>query len=87
VPVDQFETVQRRMRALAVQVLNDTASGQGVRTEYVDTQSRATHLEATAARIREFLKQAQDVDGESRPVGTGYDLARTSFGTESTCRW
>ena len=62
VPVDQFETAQRRMRALAVQVLNDTASGQDVSTEYVDTQSRVTNLEATAARIREFLKQAKDVN-------------------------
>jgi len=61
VPVDQFETTQRRMRALAVQVLNDTASGQDVSTEFVDVQSRVTNLEATAARIREFLKQAKDV--------------------------
>ena len=61
VPVDQFETAQRRMRALAVQVLNDTASGQDVSTEFVDVQSRVTNLEATAARIREFLKQAKDV--------------------------
>jgi hypothetical protein len=62
VPVNQFETAQRRMRALAVQVLNDTASGQDVSTEYVDTQSRVANLEATAARIREFLKQAKDVN-------------------------
>ena len=61
VPVDQFETAQRRMRALAVQVLNDTASGQDVSTEFTDVQSRVTNLEATAARIREFLKQAKDV--------------------------
>ncbi len=61
VPVDQFETAQRRMRALAVQVLNDTASGQDVSTEFTDVQSRVVNLEATAARIREFLKQAKDV--------------------------
>lgn len=30
--------------------------------EYVDLQSRVTNLEATAARIREFLKQATDVE-------------------------
>ena len=62
VPVDQFETTQRRMRALAVQVLNDTASGQDVSTEFTDVQSRVTNLEATAARIREFLTQAKDVN-------------------------
>jgi hypothetical protein len=62
VPVDQFEAVQRALRALAVSVLNDTASGQDVSDEYVDLQSRLTNLEATAARIREFLAQAKDVE-------------------------
>ena len=62
VPVDQFEAVQRRLRGLAVQVVSDTASGQDVSEEYVDLQSRVTNLEATAARIREFLKQAADVE-------------------------
>jgi hypothetical protein len=62
VPVDQFEVAQRQLRALAVQVLNDTASGQDVSDEYVDLQSRLTNLEATAARIREFLKDAKNVD-------------------------
>ncbi len=61
VPVDQFETAQRRLRALAIQVFNDTASGQDVSDEYVDLQSRLTNLEATAARIREFLQQAKTV--------------------------
>ena len=62
VPVDQFEAVQRQLRALAVTVLSDTASGQDVSEEFVDLQSRLTNLEATAARIREFLNQAQTVD-------------------------
>ena len=62
VPVDQFEVAQRRLRALAIQVLNETASGQDVSDEYVDVQSRVVNLEATAARIREFLKQAKDVN-------------------------
>jgi len=62
VPVDQFETAMRRMHGLAVQVLDENASGQDVTTEFVDLQSRMTNLEATAARIREFLKQAKDVD-------------------------
>ncbi len=62
VPVDQFEVAQRRLRGLAAQVLNDTASGQDVSSEYVDVQSRVANLEATAARIREFLKQAKDVN-------------------------
>ncbi|MGH2591881.1 MAG: DUF4349 domain-containing protein [Anaerolineae bacterium] len=62
VPVDQFEAAQRQLRALAVTVLSDTASGQDVSEEFVDLQSRLTNLEATAARIREFLNQATTVD-------------------------
>jgi hypothetical protein len=62
VPSDQFESVQRQLRAIALQVLNDTASGQDVSDEYVDLQSRVTNLEATAARIREFLSQAKDAE-------------------------
>ncbi len=62
VPVDQFEVVQRQLRAIALKVLSETASGRDVTDEYVDLQSRLTNLEATAARIREFLKQAQTVE-------------------------
>jgi len=42
-------------------VQNDIASGQDVSQEYVDLQSRLTNLEATAARIREFLDKATKV--------------------------
>ncbi len=62
VPSDQFEAVQRQLRALAVKVQSDTSSGQDVSDEYVDLQSRLTNLEATAARIRELLKDTKDVD-------------------------
>lgn len=62
VPSDQFEAVQRQLRALAVEVQNDTSSGQDVSDEFVDLQARLTNLEATAARIRELLKDAKDVD-------------------------
>jgi hypothetical protein len=62
VPVDQFEVAQRRLRGLAVEVQNDTASGQDVSDEFVDLQSRLNNQEATAARIREFLKDAKTVE-------------------------
>jgi hypothetical protein len=61
VPSDQFEVAQRRLRGLALEVQNDIASGQDVSQEYVDLQSRLTNLEATAARIREFLAKATKV--------------------------
>ena len=62
VPVDQFEVAQRRLRGLALEVQNDTASGQDVSDEFVDLQSRLNNQEATAARIREFLKDAKTVE-------------------------
>lgn len=62
VPVDQFEIVQRQLRAIALKVLGETASGKDVTDEYVDLESRLANLEATAARVRDFLKQAQTVE-------------------------
>jgi uncharacterized coiled-coil protein SlyX len=66
VPVDEFETVQRAVRAVALRVTNDQATGVDVTEEYVDTQSRLTNLEATQARIREFLAQAKTVEESLR---------------------
>ncbi len=61
IPSDQFEVAQRRLRGLALEVQNDTASGQDVSQEYVDLQSRLTNLQATEARIRDFLDKATKV--------------------------
>lgn len=62
VPVDQFENALRRLRGLAVRVLEDTASGDDVTDQYVDLQSQLTNLEATRDRIKSFLDQAKNVD-------------------------
>ena len=62
VPSDQFEAVQRQLGTLAIEVLIDTSSGQDVSDEYVDLQSELTNLEATRARIREFLDKATTVE-------------------------
>lgn len=61
-PVDQFESALRRLRGLAVRVLDDTSSGEDVTSQYVDLQSELGNLEATRDRIRSFLDQAQNVD-------------------------
>jgi len=58
VPVDTFETALRRVRAVALKVEKETASGQDVTELYVDLESQVRNLEATADRIREFLKKA-----------------------------
>ena len=62
VPADQFENALRRLRGLAIRVLDDTASGQDVTDQYVDLQSQLTNLEATRDRIKSFLDQAKTVE-------------------------
>lgn len=66
VPVDRFETSMRRLRGVAVQVQDETASGQDVTDEYVDLDSRLDNLKATRDRIREFLDQAESVEESLR---------------------
>ncbi|MEK6751068.1 MAG: DUF4349 domain-containing protein [Chloroflexota bacterium] len=62
VPVQQFERTLSRLRGLAVQVLDETASGEDVTDQFVDLQSQLTNLEATRERIKSFLDQATSVD-------------------------
>ncbi len=62
IPVDQFERILTRLRALSVKVLDETASGEDVTNQFVDLQSQVTNLEATRDRIKSFLEQAQTVD-------------------------
>ncbi len=61
-PVDQFERALNRLRGLAVEVLDETASGEDVTDQYVDLQSQMTNLEATRDRIKTFLDDAKTVD-------------------------
>lgn len=62
VPVTQFERALNRMRNLALQVMDENASGEDVTDQYVDLQSQLVNLEATRDRIKSFLDQAQNVD-------------------------
>lgn len=62
VPVQQFERTLSRLRGLAVQVLDETASGEDVTDQFVDLQSQLTNLEATRERIKSFLADAKSVD-------------------------
>lgn len=62
VPVEEFEQVLTRLRRLAVRVVDETAAGDDVTEQYVDLQSQLENLEATRARIQEFLKDAKTVD-------------------------
>ncbi|MBM3130874.1 MAG: DUF4349 domain-containing protein [Chloroflexi bacterium] len=62
VPVDRFEETLQRVRRLALKVEQESASGQDVTDQYVDLESQVRNLEATADRIRDFLKKAQTVE-------------------------
>jgi hypothetical protein len=62
VPVDYFEQALRRLRGLAIRVIDESASGEDVTDEYVDLDSRLESLEATRERILTFLDQAQNVE-------------------------
>jgi len=61
-PVDEFERALVRLRDLAVRVVDETAAGDDVTEQYVDLQSQLVNLEATRARIQEFLKDAKTID-------------------------
>ena len=62
VPVDRFEETLRRVRGIAVKVEQESASGQDVTDQYVDLESQLRNLQATADRIRDFLKKAATVE-------------------------
>ncbi len=47
---------------LAIKVVDETAAGDDVTDQFVDLQSQLTNLEATEARIQEFLKDAKTID-------------------------
>jgi hypothetical protein len=62
IPVDEFERTLVKLRDLAVRVVDEVASGDDVTEQYVDLESQLTNLEATRARIEEFLQDAKTVD-------------------------
>jgi len=62
IPSASFETVLNQLRDIGLRVISETASGQDVSNEYVDLQSKLTNLEATAARIRDFLNDAKTIE-------------------------
>jgi hypothetical protein len=62
VPAGQFEFAMRRLRGLAIKVLDETASGEDVTDQYVDLQSQLANLDATRNRILTFLDDAKTVN-------------------------
>ena len=62
VPAEGFQSVLDAIANLAVSVESLSTSGQDVTDEYVDLTSQLTNLEATAARVRNFLDDATKVE-------------------------
>jgi len=62
IPAASFERSLNDLRRLGIKVLKETASGQDVTADYVDLQAQLTNLEATAARVRQFLERANTVE-------------------------
>jgi hypothetical protein len=62
VPAESFDVALDRIRELATEVRYENTSGQDVTEEYVDLQSRLRYLEATEARLLEFLEEAEDTE-------------------------
>ena len=62
IPAESLDAALERIRGLATEVRSESISGQDVTEEYVDLQSRLRHLEATEARLLEFLDEAEDTE-------------------------
>jgi hypothetical protein len=62
VPAESFDTALARIRDLATEVRSESTSGQDVTEDYVDLKSRLRYLEATEARLLEFLEDAEDTE-------------------------
>jgi hypothetical protein len=69
VPSASFEKALNTLRDLAMQVTQENTSGQDVSADYTDLQSKLNNLEATAARVRDFLKNAQTTEDSLRING------------------
>jgi uncharacterized iron-regulated membrane protein len=62
VPADNFDRALQEIEGLANRVRSRTVSGEDVTEEFVDLEARLRNLEATEARLLDFLDQAATVD-------------------------
>jgi hypothetical protein len=62
IPAESLDTALEQIRDLATEVRHENISGRDVTEEYVDLQSRLRYLEATEARLLEFLEEAEDTE-------------------------
>ena len=60
VPADKLENAMSQIKADAVEVRNETRSGQDVTAAYVDLQSQLTNLEKAEADLQVIMDEAKD---------------------------
>ena len=80
VPAEGFQSVLDAISGLAVEVTNLSTSGQDVTEEFVDLDARLGNLEATAARLRTFLDEAETVE---EALAVNMELSRIEGEIES----
>lgn len=62
IPASDFSRIVSLVKDMALEVTSEDSSGQDVTDEYVDLSSRLGNLEATAARVRNFLDETRNVE-------------------------
>lgn len=62
VPAERLNAALVQLRELALEVRQQSLSGEDVTQEYVDLQARLRHLEATEAQLLTFLEAAEDTE-------------------------
>lgn len=62
VPSAGYNSAMEAIKGMALEVTNESSSGQDVTDEYVDLSSRLANLEATANRVRTFLDESKNVE-------------------------
>jgi predicted transcriptional regulator len=62
IPAEKLDETLEQIREIATEVQRESVSGQDVTEEYVDLKSRLRYLEATEARLLEFLEDAEDTE-------------------------
>ena len=61
-PAEKFNDVMADLRAMAMEVTQESIGSQDVTQEYVDLGSRLRALEAKADRLEELMEQAEDTE-------------------------
>jgi len=62
IPAERYDEAFTELRAIAVQVPNESTDTQDVTEEYIDLTARLSTLEATEAQYLELLKKAETVE-------------------------